>query len=237
MNKHSLLLCLALFLTPVPANALTVKSCLIYLKKVAVSVFDHVVEGESDNLTQEDRDRLWVHEPSFQNKLEKATVKLLESTKGKSLEIPKIVEVNGNFYPVIRFLGEGAAGGDGKVFLVQTPQGPRVAKKFVNNSRMNDNLDRLRRYRTQGIPALAIIENGVDQQKNTALLEYVRGVSVYDILHNGQDLGFGFAEIETVRRKYSEHCNKFSRWPIPSSESFNVFLDIKTGQFIIIDPF
>lgn len=210
--------------------------CLRLLGKAVSLLENPELRYETDlNLSPTLREGLWVSEPGFAARLERGRERISAATAREYARDPisrvSEITVGGQTYRVVLVLGKGTDSTG--VFLARAPDGREVViKQFKKESIMRNNLRDLEKHREAGVPVIRV--RATDFSQRTAVIEYVRGISAHDILHEGLTHGFSLEDIALVRRRVEEF--RQSHRSIRGLEDFNIYLEPSTGRFIVIDP-
>ena len=135
----------------------------------------------------------------------------------------QVLTVKGKPYPVLAMLGHG---GEGKVYLVTSSQGLRAAKVFFGPDQMSFNIS-FGKGGTRGQMPKVI---KTDSATSTALMEYIEGIPVVDIL-------FGWKRFGIPRDTAFQIENDFYREFGRGKNGANVVYSFKQKRFHLIDPF
>lgn len=215
------------------------EACLRFLGKAVDYFGDPEAKFQTDpSLTAQRRDLLWLEEPGFRNRLERATEGYLAQAAaafaGTPLARAQEFTIEGDRYRVVQVLGDGSDTRPNGVFLCIGPDGRQVVvKKFKDETTLRNNNAEMEAYRGRRTPTLG--ELRVDASQNIVVLEYVRGIPVTEVLSPNRALlnRFDQADVAMFRRRYDEFRR---RNPTLPREEGNIFFDVSSGRFVVIDP-
>lgn len=132
------------------------------------------------------------------------------------IPIGEDLKVNGKSYEIVAHLGKGA---EGKVYLVKSPEGLRVVKKFNTRSKMRRNLKDLNLLSKKGYKIPKIIEE--DVQQGSVLMEYIEGIPLGSLYTYRRGLGLSRQAIDNLIIN-SDHLAPYNRVYSPRNKAVYV---------------
>lgn len=147
--------------------------------------------------------------------------------------IPQSISVNGRRFAVLAVLGEGA---EGKTYLVTCGQEYFSAKVFRRDS-LDRNLQGITQLQNDDVPVVKVLE--ADRKGSTLLLEYIPGINAGRLLQYPELYPLVSPPIITsLQHKLSDLKQKIAALPPPVTYSkWNILVDTRSGNLIVIDPF
>lgn len=156
--------------------------------------------------------------------------------------VPEFFDCDLFTYKTLAVLGGGS---EGTAFLVENEVGKQfVLKKFLNKSKMVDNLKIAKGLQDKG--AKIILPISIDWATYTAIYQFIDGVEVADILRESNHWTLNNLEYpisaETQKffeDRYGEFIQDhgfYTRLVPVGIIDTNVIFDLSTNQFVIVDP-
>jgi hypothetical protein len=147
------------------------------------------------------------------------------------------IPFNGTELTIVGLLG---CGGEGCVYTIDGPSGPRIAKLFDNSSiGMRENLDLLQSYVGPAtIPRAKPVE--IDWEKMIALFPYMEGVPLGKLTGTeGQRMGLSADQALYIHEQFANRYLRAGRANLKAVSLWqnNIVMNIHTGEFVLIDPY
>lgn len=153
----------------------------------------------------------------------------------RTMAVPATIDMNGRTYTVLYPLGSGS---EGMVFLVEHENKKYVIKYFSHVEDLQQSVEMMQVYVLFGIRAIHVFDR--DLESKSVLMEYVKGITVYDYKIYLRRTRQSTDEITAAYEKFRASLktvlpNDPINEALDTVES-NVVIDLDNGELVLIDP-